>query len=103
MSYPITVSDRIYTSLSIMALLILHRLPISTFSIRMDSSTCAQLFILTFGDRIEFCTLPPLSMQPSQTMESREIPSLPPSYSCANTNFAGGLCSLRVRIGQLLS
>src|SRR5208283_3239111 len=103
MSYPITVSDGIYTSLSIMALRIFERLPISTFSIRIDSSTCAQLFILTFGDKMEFWTLPPLIIQPLQTVESSAMPNLPPLYSWAKTNFAGGPCTWRVRVGQLLS
>src|SRR3989338_4851523 len=89
----------ISTSLSIMVLRIFAYLPTFTFSNKMDSSTSEKLFTLTFGERMERFSLPPLIMHPCETSESVAMPTRF-DFSSAKTNFDGGCDCTAVLIGH---
>src|SRR5882762_10646010 len=71
--------------------------PTATCENRIESSTSQYEFTRTSGERMEFLTTPPETMQPFETMESSAVPMR--SFS-ANTNFAGGYWRWCVRIGH---
>src|SRR3984957_1050899 len=71
--------------------------PTATWENTNPDSTSEQELTRTSGESTEFLTLPPETMQPFETMESRALPMR--SFS-AKTNFAGGYCRWCVRIGH---
>jgi hypothetical protein len=81
-SCPTDAPDWILAPLSMMASLILARGSMLTSSNTIDSSTTASFSTTTAGDRMDFHTVPPLMMQPSQTIDSGVLPP--------NTIFVGG-------------
>src|ERR1700689_3751468 len=74
--------------------------PMFTCVNTMLESTSEYEFTRTSCDSTLFRTTAPEMMQPPETIELIAMPVRPGS---PNTNFAGGYCLARVRIGQLLS
>src|ERR1700739_2132840 len=88
------------TSRSMMARRMRQWRPICTCEKIMLESTSEYEFTRTSCDNTEFDTEAPERITPAVMMELTALPVRPGS---PNTNFAGGYCRTRVRIGQFLS
>src|SRR5258708_30311149 len=73
--------------------------PISTPSIRIDSSTSVYEWMRTRGWRTQRLIVPPEMITPSDTSESVAIP-MRCDFESAKTNFAGGRFSGAETIGH---
>src|SRR5271163_707485 len=83
-----------------MARLMRQCLPISTCEKMMLESTSEKELMRTSCESTLFRTTAPEMMHPAEMVELIAMPVRPGS---PNTNFAGGYCRTRVRIGQLAS
>src|ERR1700739_2969506 len=88
------------TSRSIIARRMRQWRPICTWEKMMLESTSEYEFTRTSCDSTEFETDAPEIITPAVMIELTALPVRPGS---PKTNFAGGYCRTRVRIGQLLS
>src|SRR5450432_1095773 len=99
-STPISIPSLISQPRSITTRLSTTLFPTLTLGSTTESSTTLRDSIRTSVNNSERRTVAPLMTQPPDTIESSAVPR---RSSSSNTNFAGGICSWWVQIGQVLS